>query len=454
VNICVFVGPTLRREEVATACDAICLPPVAQGDVYRVAQQNPRAIGIIDGYFNGAPSVWHKEILWALSQGIQVFGSASMGALRAAELHSFGMHGVGRIFEAFRDGVLEDDDEVAVVHGPAETGFAALSEPMVNIRATLERAEADGLLSAFARHALETFAKSLFFPRRSWPAILGSGSAHGVSEAELRELGTWLPRGRIDQKREDALAMLAAMKQAVAEPDPPRPNFEFEWTHFWDEMVARLSIDPSASGTSSTVPQRGVLEELRLEGPKSYAQAKAQALLRLFAGLEAKRRGLEPSLEAGRAVLGRMRAALGLFTRAELDAWLARNHLDVASFERLIEDHARSEAVAGLPGPSLDRHLLDELRLSGAYERLAERAQQKREALAAHGLDGVEGVASGPNAAALRLWFFEQRLGRPMPDDIEAFAHELGFVNLAEFDGALRREWLYLNLDLNLGRKS
>ena len=45
-----------------------------------------------------------------------------MGALRAAELHAFGMRGVGRIFEAFRDGELEDDDEVAVVHGPAEPG--------------------------------------------------------------------------------------------------------------------------------------------------------------------------------------------------------------------------------------------------------------------------------------------------------------------------------------------
>jgi hypothetical protein len=444
MNICIFVGPTLKREEVAAACDAVCLPPVAQGDVYRVARQKPRAIGIIDGYFNGAPSVWHKEILWALTQGIQVFGSASMGALRAAELHSYGMRGLGRIFEAFRDGVLEDDDEVAIVHGPVETGFAALSEPMVNIRATLERAEADGLLSASTRRDLEAFAKSLFFPRRSWPAILGSGSAHGVSEVELQALAGWLPRGRIDQKREDALAMLAAINQALAEPVPPRPSFEFEWTHFWDEMVARLSIDPSVSAASSSGPRQGVLEELRLEGPESYAQAKAPALLRLFAGLEAKRRGREPSREESSAALSRMRAVRGLYTRAALDAWLARNDLDAAALECLIEDHARSEAVAGLSGPSLDRHLLDELRLSGAYERLAERARQKKNVLAAHGVDGVEGAAPGPSAAALRLWFFEQRLGRPVPDNIEAFARELGFVDLAEFDGALRREWLYL----------
>ena len=59
------------------------------------------AIGIVDGYFEGVLSVWHKEILWAMAEGIHVFGSASMGALRAAELHPFGMHGTGRIFEAF-----------------------------------------------------------------------------------------------------------------------------------------------------------------------------------------------------------------------------------------------------------------------------------------------------------------------------------------------------------------
>ncbi len=99
----VFAGPTISRDEVARRQPtSICLPPVAQGDVYRVAQGRPGAIGIIDGYFEGALSVWHKEILWAMAEGIHVFGSASMGALRAAELHAFGMRGVGPIFEAYR----------------------------------------------------------------------------------------------------------------------------------------------------------------------------------------------------------------------------------------------------------------------------------------------------------------------------------------------------------------
>src|SRR5580700_2858864 len=130
MNVIIFTGPTLSENAARCELDATYLPPAAQGDVYRAAVGRPVAIGIIDGVFDQVPSVWHKEVLWAMSQGIHVFGSASMGALRAAELHSFGMRGVGRIFEAFVDGALEDDDEVAVVHGPEEVGYLSLSEPM------------------------------------------------------------------------------------------------------------------------------------------------------------------------------------------------------------------------------------------------------------------------------------------------------------------------------------
>ena len=119
MNVYIFTGPTLSPHDVCAELDAVCLPPVSQGDVYRAGLSGPLAIGIIDGYFESVPAVWHKEILWALTQGIHVFGSASMGALRAVELASFGMVGIGKIFEAFRDGTLEDDDgSVRGVHAP------------------------------------------------------------------------------------------------------------------------------------------------------------------------------------------------------------------------------------------------------------------------------------------------------------------------------------------------
>jgi hypothetical protein len=443
MSVCLFVGPTLRREEIAAIFDADCQPPVGQGDVYRAAQRGVRAIGIIDGFFNGAPSVWHKEILWALSQGIYVFGSASMGALRAAELHTFGMRGVGRIFEAFRDGTLEDDDEVAIVHGPAELGYVAASEPMVNIRATLARATADRVVSDSSRRVLESFGKSLFYPHRSWAAIVESAPAQGIGEGEVAALRAWLPHGRVDLKREDALAMLEAIKHALARSDPVRCDWKFEWTHLWDELVAGLATDSTTGQTASPVSYRFVIEELRLEGESTYGRVKTGALLRLFAGIEARRRGVEATPEAVRAALSRMRETLGLFNRAQLESWLARNHLGIADLERLIQDQARAGAVAGLSGPSLDRHLIDELRLTGSYEPLVARAQRKGEVLASHGIDGVDAGVPGPTTVELRFWYFQQYLKQPVPDDFAAYARELGFADIEEFDGAVRREWIY-----------
>src|ERR1700693_6209837 len=136
VSVYVFVGPTISPEEAGGELEAVYLPPAAEGDVYRVTLKRPQAIGIIDGYFQSIPTVRHKEILWAMSRGIHVFGSASIGALRAADLVAFGMVGGGAIFEAYRDGVLEDDDEVAVAHALAENCYRTGSDAMVNIRAT------------------------------------------------------------------------------------------------------------------------------------------------------------------------------------------------------------------------------------------------------------------------------------------------------------------------------
>src|ERR1700722_16706518 len=127
----VFLGPTLPVDEASQELDAIYLPPVSQGDVYRAARKRVSVIGIVDGYFDRVPAVWHKEILWAMAQGVSVFGAASMGALRAAELAEFGMQGVGWIFEAYRTGELEDDDEVAVTHEGKE--YRPLSEALVNL---------------------------------------------------------------------------------------------------------------------------------------------------------------------------------------------------------------------------------------------------------------------------------------------------------------------------------
>jgi hypothetical protein len=441
MTIVVFVGPTLPPEDITEYGDIVCLPPVAQGDVYRATQGRPQAIGIIDGYFSGAPSVWHKEILWAISQGIPVFGSASMGALRAAELHAFGMRGVGRIFEAFCEGEFEDDDEVAVVHGPTELGHLPASEAMVNIRATLARAEIDGVLCKSSRSVLEAFGKSMFFPQRNWQALLEGAATLGVAESERAALSAWLTNGRVDQKRADALEMLATMREARLASNEARPKFNFEWTYFWDEFLRRFEAgheNPSAS------PQQRVIEELRLEGPDAYARVEAMALLRRVAASGAAPIAPSPTPEDLQATLTDIRARLGLFTRADLDRWMARNDLDVVSMERLIVDQAGLAILRGRSSAALEPRILDELRLSGAYDRLVERARRKSDLLATMPAGRV-GAPSGSQALAMRLWYFEQRLRLQLPGDVEDFARGLGFADAAELDAALLRERLYLN---------
>lgn len=234
----VFLGPTLPHEDAARELDAVFLPPVAQGDVARIAERRPSAIGIIDGFFESVPAVWHKEILHALRLGIPVYGASSMGALRAAELHPFGMIGVGAVFEAYRDGRIEDDDEVAVIHGPAELGYPSLSEAMVNIRRTLSDAVAEGVLDNASGRLLEGIAKELPYRERGYGRVLRLAGEAGVPAADLARFRTWLPQGRVDQKREDALTMLRHLRGELGRGLPAvEARFHFEHTLLWDRAA-------------------------------------------------------------------------------------------------------------------------------------------------------------------------------------------------------------------------
>jgi hypothetical protein len=230
----VFTGPTLSASDVRAVLDAEVLPPAAQGDVLRAISRRPALIGIVDGYFDTLPAVWHKEILWALREGVAVFGSASMGALRAAELSAFGMRGIGEVFEAYASGRLEDDDEVALVHAPAESGYRPLSVPMVNVRATLAAAAAAGIVTEATRAQLVARVKALFYADRDYRRMLADAKAAGLPTEELDALAAWLPAGQVDVKRADALAMLRAMRGEPPSSDAPR--FHFEETTYWEAL--------------------------------------------------------------------------------------------------------------------------------------------------------------------------------------------------------------------------
>jgi hypothetical protein len=442
MTACLFVGPTLPPAEVRALEDFICLPPASMGDVYRAAGSRPQAIGIIDGYFEGVPAVWHKEILWAMSQGIHVFGSASMGALRAAELYEFGMRGIGRIFEAYRSGVLEDDDEVAVVHGPAETGYVALSEPMVNIRATLEAAEREGIVSPSIRAELIERAKGHFYQDRAWEALLMDDRLESGAAADLERLRDWLPAGRIDRKRSDALAMIAAMRAFLAgNPEPQQPVFKFEWTDMWDIAVHAMST-AGAAPDGGKLEEDLVLDELRLD-ETAFEMIRQRALVRCLARHGGRSRSTSVDAGAAREAEQQLRLRLGLTRRADVERWCADNGLDPAQFVRLTEDQARLAAAVATVDAGLAHDLLDELRLDGSYGRYRDRARDKRSYLASRGQEDATPSDCGLAPIALVAWHFERRSGRSIPDDLAGHARRLGLTRLADFYRLLAREWLY-----------
>jgi hypothetical protein len=230
----VFAGPSLPPALRPADPAFEWLPPVRQGELYEAALSRPAIIGIVDGYFEVTPTVWHKEILWAMAQGIHVYGSASIGALRAADLHPFGMRGVGRIFAAYRDGILSDDDEVAVLHGPEELGYRAVTEAMVNIRATLDKAVAERVLDSWLVARLTEIGKALFYKERNWRAVLRLATDSNLPPMPLDDLTAWLPVGQVDQKRIDALEMIASIRAHLAKGVRPlKVSYAFARTAAW-----------------------------------------------------------------------------------------------------------------------------------------------------------------------------------------------------------------------------
>jgi hypothetical protein len=217
MSVIIFAGPSLPPASRPAVPGAIWLGPARMGDVRRAAEERPDAIGLIDGYFEVVPSVWHEEILWAMDRGIRVYGAASIGALRAAELDVYGMIGVGRIYEAFRDGALEDDDEVALLHGPEEMGYLPLTEAMVNIRATMDEAVRIGVLTAEAAERAVMVAKALFYKQRTYSAILRIPAAE-IPIPSLNAFNDWLGHGRQDRKRTDAVSMVRAIALLARRP--------------------------------------------------------------------------------------------------------------------------------------------------------------------------------------------------------------------------------------------
>lgn len=382
-ELVVFLGPSLPAAEAMRLARCRVLPPARQGDLWRALALRPRAIALVDGLFEAAPSVWHHEILEALEAGVAVFGGASMGALRAAELSPHGMIGVGRIFGWYRDGAIDDDSEVALLHAGAEHGWEAFTVPLVNVRHAAEQARGARVLSRAEAAGLVEEAGLLHFQERTWARVL-EAAARRWRPSRLERWREWAQPGLEDLKRLDAQATIQAAAQYV----------EAQRAGGWIAPPFARRAPASA-----LVRRRKIEEGLSVAGGVEIPNA--EVLGRLHAMPESQllgERGLRRALLAGWARELGLRPEPGAQGQAEAQ-WLAENGvrparrgeflaasgLDEAGARRLVEELALERLVLAHAqrmlndGPSQEEGLAAEARLTGLWARLALEAAEKGE---------------------------------------------------------------------------
>jgi hypothetical protein len=110
----VFTGATLPRDAAAgLAPGAVLYPPARRGDLAGVAVPGDVVV-VIDGNPYCPPR--HDEVLSLLASGVAVAGAGGWGAVLAADMHPFGMTGIGDVFSGLHDGRIADDE--AAGQGP------------------------------------------------------------------------------------------------------------------------------------------------------------------------------------------------------------------------------------------------------------------------------------------------------------------------------------------------
>lgn len=232
----VFAGPSLSgsRDILRKRFPHLVFaPPAWRGSILQAVDQGAKAIGLIDGYFDDRASVWHKEILFALSRGVIVGGGASMGALRAAECEAFGMIGIGKIFARYSEGSLTDDEAVALVHGPDELDWLPLSVPRVDYEATFEHLSSLDLISAVEREKLLMTAGYIHYSRRTYRSIVAACAF--LDERRKSWLLKTIEHCKVQLKQKDASLVVEWLDTAeVGKHEIP---WTFSATSHWEQLL-------------------------------------------------------------------------------------------------------------------------------------------------------------------------------------------------------------------------
>ena len=234
-RLVVYLGPSMRQADAKKLLpQAEYCPPIRRGDLDALPAS--AIVGMVDGEFEQSLAVSPREIRNAVERGITILGSSSMGALRAAEVP--GVIGVGRVFQMFKDGTIERDDEVALLFDP--DSFRSVTEPMVNIRHAVERLVSAETIAASVGKRIVAAAARLHYRDRAYPRILREAGLGDRSDlADLQRI-----LRSFDLKREDAQLLLERLPEYLDRraPEPGAPVVQLSGPEYADQMTGAEAI--------------------------------------------------------------------------------------------------------------------------------------------------------------------------------------------------------------------
>ena len=213
----IFLGPSLSREKAKDILEADYRPPAKKGDLLRLADltKDITMVGLVDGFFlQDYPPTPIEVYQLATKKNMLLVGAASLGALRAVELEKFGMIGIGKIFELYKTGKIDADDEVAVTF---EEGQHTLqSEAMIDIRFNLFIAKRKGIIDEITKREITKVAKNVYFPFRNYTDILDlTKQQYPRSDSYIESFRAYITNNRESLKERDAIKLIKYMKQQI-----------------------------------------------------------------------------------------------------------------------------------------------------------------------------------------------------------------------------------------------
>src|SRR4026209_149875 len=212
----IFLGPSLSREKARKILDADYRLPAKKGDLLQLILKEVNIVGLVDGYFlQDYPPTPIEVYNLVRKRNVKVFGSSSLGALRAVELGKYGMIGIGKIFRLFRDGILESDDEVAVTFTDY-TNYK--SEALIDIRYNLFLAQKYNIIDRSTGRSILKVSKQTYFPYRTYGDILDKcKSKYPEINSKIESFRDYILNNRKSLKERDAVRLLKHIKN-ICEP--------------------------------------------------------------------------------------------------------------------------------------------------------------------------------------------------------------------------------------------